>query len=142
MTFDRTAGHRFASGARCVFSAEYRERSLRLPANRDASKLLTNESESPLMVIRWRSHKRADDPVDEAVSFAPLPAAWSVEELNDACFIVRDHNGQALPTSISRMRRADAQQPSCSARTPDSQSKLMTTVWASKDANFGVATRY
>jgi hypothetical protein len=26
---------------------------------------------------------------------APLPAAWSVEE-TDACFIVRDANGQAL----------------------------------------------
>jgi hypothetical protein len=26
---------------------------------------------------------------------APLPVAWSVEEL-DACFVVRDHNGQAL----------------------------------------------
>jgi hypothetical protein len=24
--------------------------------------------------------------------FAP---PWSVEELNDACFVVRDHNGQA-----------------------------------------------
>jgi hypothetical protein len=63
------------SGARFVFSAEYRAQSLSRPANRDASKLLTNESESPLMVIGWRPHKRTDDPVGEAVSFAPLPAA-------------------------------------------------------------------
>ena len=26
----------------------------------------------------------------------PFPAAWSVEELNDACFVVRDANGQQL----------------------------------------------
>jgi hypothetical protein len=25
-----------------------------------------------------------------------FPPPWSVEEHNDACFIVRDHNGQAL----------------------------------------------
>jgi hypothetical protein len=25
-----------------------------------------------------------------------FPPPWSIEEFNDACFIVRDHNGQAL----------------------------------------------
>ena len=25
-----------------------------------------------------------------------FPAPWSIEEYNDACFIVRDHDGQAL----------------------------------------------
>jgi hypothetical protein len=25
-----------------------------------------------------------------------FPPPWSIEELNDACFVVRDHNGQAL----------------------------------------------
>jgi endo-1,4-beta-D-glucanase Y len=25
-----------------------------------------------------------------------FPPPWTVEELNDACFVVRDHNGQAL----------------------------------------------
>ena len=25
-----------------------------------------------------------------------FPPPWSVDEYNDACFIVRDHNGQAL----------------------------------------------
>ena len=25
-----------------------------------------------------------------------FPAPWSVEEYNDTCFIVRDHDGQAL----------------------------------------------
>ena len=27
---------------------------------------------------------------------APLPAAGTIEEMNDACFIVRDKNGQQL----------------------------------------------
>ena len=26
----------------------------------------------------------------------PFPPPWTVEELNDACFVVRDHNEQAL----------------------------------------------
>jgi hypothetical protein len=26
-----------------------------------------------------------------------FPPPWSIEELNDACFVVRDHNGQAWP---------------------------------------------
>jgi hypothetical protein len=25
-----------------------------------------------------------------------FPSPWSIEELNDVCFIVHDHNGQAL----------------------------------------------
>jgi hypothetical protein len=25
-----------------------------------------------------------------------FPPPWTVEEYNDACFVVRDHNGQAL----------------------------------------------
>jgi hypothetical protein len=25
-----------------------------------------------------------------------LPPPWTIGELNDACFVVRDHNGQAL----------------------------------------------
>jgi hypothetical protein len=25
-----------------------------------------------------------------------FPPPWSIEELNDACIVVRDHNGQAL----------------------------------------------
>jgi hypothetical protein len=25
-----------------------------------------------------------------------FPPPWSIEELNDACFVVRDHNGQQL----------------------------------------------
>ena len=25
-----------------------------------------------------------------------FPAPWSIEELNEACFVVRDHNGQQL----------------------------------------------
>jgi hypothetical protein len=30
------------------------------------------------------------------VTPARFPPPWSVEELNDACFAVRDHNGQQL----------------------------------------------
>jgi hypothetical protein len=29
-------------------------------------------------------------------STRPFPPPWSIEEVNDACFIVRDHAGQAL----------------------------------------------
>jgi hypothetical protein len=37
-----------------------------------------------------------------------FPPPWTVEEA-DACFIVRDHNGQALATStLRRSRRAAA----------------------------------
>jgi hypothetical protein len=37
-----------------------------------------------------------------------FPPPWSVEEYNDACFIVRDHNGPGLAyVSISRMSRGD-----------------------------------
>ena len=43
-------------------------------------------------------------------------ASWSVEE-QPACFVVQDHNGQALPMSISRMSRGDARRPNCSAKT-------------------------
>jgi len=30
------------------------------------------------------------------VTTGRVPPPWSVEEYNDACFIVRDHNGQQL----------------------------------------------
>jgi hypothetical protein len=30
------------------------------------------------------------------VTTGRIPPPWSVEEYNDACFIVRDHNGQQL----------------------------------------------
>jgi hypothetical protein len=31
-----------------------------------------------------------------------FPPPWSVEEYNDACFIVRDHNGQQLAYVLFR----------------------------------------
>jgi hypothetical protein len=34
--------------------------------------------------------------VSETVTARRFPPPWSVEEYNDACFIVRDHNGQQL----------------------------------------------
>jgi hypothetical protein len=42
-----------------------------------------------------------------------FPSPWSVEE-QSAYFAVRDHNGQRLPMSISRMNRGGDQRPSCS----------------------------
>ena len=66
-----------------------------------------------------------------------FPPPWTVEDI-DAAFVVRDDSGQRL----AYVYFEGAQRPSCSAGTPGSQSKLMTTVWASKDANFGVATRH
>jgi hypothetical protein len=30
------------------------------------------------------------------VTPAPIPAAPTIEDYNDACFIVKDHNGHAL----------------------------------------------
>jgi hypothetical protein len=33
----------------------------------------------------------------------PFPPPWTIEELNDACFIVSEANGQSWPTFISSM---------------------------------------
>jgi hypothetical protein len=41
------------------------------------------------------------DATPQGAAFAPLPAPWSVEE-TDACFIVRDANGQARAPSRLR----------------------------------------
>jgi hypothetical protein len=48
---------------------------------------------------------------------SPLPAAWPVEEL-DACFVVRDHNGQALGYAYfeDELSPGGDRPPSCSAR--------------------------
>jgi len=37
-----------------------------------------------------------------------VPPPWSVEEYNDACFIVRDHNGQQLAYVYFEINRAGA----------------------------------
>jgi hypothetical protein len=42
-----------------------------------------------------------------------FPRPWSVEE-TDACFIVRDSNGQHSLMPISRMSREGARRPICS----------------------------
>ena len=44
--------------------------------------------ESPSEEVHGRYHKLAN-------TRAPLPASWSVEEL-DSCFVVKDASGQAL----------------------------------------------
>jgi len=44
-----------------------------------------------------------------------FPPPWTAEEYNDACFIVRDNDGQQLPTAISRMSRAGDQRPATAA---------------------------
>jgi hypothetical protein len=36
---------------------------------------------------------------------------WTIDEANEACFIVRDSTGQALGYFYSRMSRAGARQP-------------------------------
>ena len=41
-----------------------------------------------------------------------FPPPWTVEE-TDACFIVRDHNGQALSPSISRKSLGGDRPQSC-----------------------------
>ena len=39
-----------------------------------------------------------------------FPPPWTVEDHNDACFIVKDHHGHAL-MSISKTSRAGKPQP-------------------------------
>ena len=34
--------------------------------------------------------------IDYALTARRFPPPWSIEELNDACFVVRDHDGQQL----------------------------------------------
>jgi hypothetical protein len=41
----------------------------------------------PCWAISWHRH---------ALLPSSLPPPWAIEELNDACFVVSDHNGQAL----------------------------------------------
>jgi hypothetical protein len=68
-----------SSGARFVFSAEYRARSLRRAANRDAQGMLQiSESVSPFLptTIRRRSHKNAQE--------RPAGAKWGRREMNGA----------------------------------------------------------
>jgi len=58
-----------------------------------------------------------------------FPPPWSIEELNDACFVVRDHDGHNLPMSTSRMSR------------PNSSWPKQTTLWpklTSEENNFGI----
>ena len=45
-----------------------------------------------------------------------FPPPWSVEE-EEACFIVRDHNGQALTYVYFEEERGGARRPSCSPAT-------------------------
>jgi hypothetical protein len=42
-----------------------------------------------------------------------FPPPWILELHNDACFIVRDKNGQASAISISRRSRGDVPPPTC-----------------------------
>jgi hypothetical protein len=52
--------------------------------------------------------------------FRRFPPPWTVDE-QQACFVVRDHNGQQLPMSISRTSRGGDQRPSCSANLTSSE---------------------
>jgi hypothetical protein len=80
---------------------------------------------------RLGSHARRTSGQDYERRFPP---PWSVEE-QSACYVVRDHNGQALSYGWRSAASGGGH-----VITPGSQSKLMITVWASKDANFGIAT--
>jgi hypothetical protein len=40
-----------------------------------------------------------------------FPPPWSVDEANDACFIVRDHNGHALAYVYFENEPADVRPP-------------------------------
>ena len=46
-----------------------------------------------------------------------FPPPWTIDEANDACFIVRDNTGRRSAISISRMSPAGDQRPSCSPGT-------------------------
>jgi hypothetical protein len=37
-----------------------------------------------------------------------FPPPWTIEELNDACFIVRDHNGQSRRTAAGLLTKDEA----------------------------------
>jgi hypothetical protein len=49
-----------------------------------------------------------------------FPPPWTVEELNDACFVVRDANGQQLRSCL---RRAPLERPT--------QQQLHQSIWCS-----------
>ena len=46
-----------------------------------------------------------------------FPPPWDIEEANASCFIVKDNNGQASPTCISRVIPAGARLPIYSPAT-------------------------
>jgi hypothetical protein len=52
-----------------------------------------------------------------AVTPRRFPPPWTIEEHNNACFIVRDRGGQALAYFYFEERPADALPPICSPRT-------------------------
>src|SRR5262245_40853787 len=49
-----------------------------------------------LCVLFLRLGPVSAGPGQAAVTASRFPPPWSIQEYNDACFIVRDHNGQAL----------------------------------------------
>jgi hypothetical protein len=42
-----------------------------------------------------------------------FPPPWTIDEMNNACFIVRDKNGQALVISTSRRSRGGVLPRTC-----------------------------
>jgi hypothetical protein len=43
----------------------------------------------------------------------PLPPPWTIDEANDACFIVKDHNGQALAYVYFELEPGRRTAPTC-----------------------------
>ena len=54
-----------------------------------------------LCVLFLRLGPLSAGPGHAAVTARHFPPPWAIEELNDACFIVRDHNGQACLVSYN-----------------------------------------
>jgi hypothetical protein len=50
---------------------------------------------APASSISCQARRNYERSGSELGPYAPFPAPWTVKEL-DACFVVRDHNGQAL----------------------------------------------
>ena len=55
-----------------------------------------------------------------------FPDPWTAKETNNACFIVKDHNGMTVATSISRMCQEDGRRPS--ARTWDEARRIAINI--------------
>jgi hypothetical protein len=72
-----------------------------------------------------------------------FPPPWTLDEANDACFIVRDHNGQALAyvyfedeperqTAAHLLTRDEAQREARSAASASRSERSKMSLWNSR----------